>query len=66
MRADPETERRLIALVTQLKHLIPKTAVARAGRSRIGLAEVERNPSVVFDEQPLTEDQARGYNAVLA
>jgi len=57
VRADPETERRLIALVAQLNHFIPKTAVARAAL-RIGLAEVERNPSAVFDEQPLTEDQA--------
>jgi hypothetical protein len=57
VRADPDTDRRLLKVVTQLRSLLPKTAVARVAM-RIGLAAVEQDPGALFDEEPLTEDQA--------
>jgi hypothetical protein len=57
VRADPETERRIVKLSAELRNLVPRSSIARAAL-RLGLAAIELDPSVLFDEQPLNADQA--------
>ncbi|MEO7033609.1 MAG: hypothetical protein ABI548_07020 [Polyangiaceae bacterium] len=44
-------------LFVELRHLVPRSSIARAAL-RIGLSAVEHDPSALFEEQPLTADQA--------